>query len=114
AGAGALISSAQELRAFTADAEEAAKKLREHRAAAHAEPRPSAAGATGDKKSDDAEAEDKAGQPQVTILTEPYYGYPAKTRLFCVDVTPAPGVATFHLDFVAVNGKLRLLTVVPQ
>lgn len=109
----ALIKSAQELKTFTADVEEAAKKLREHRAA-HAEIRARGAGAEGDKKSEDAAAEDTAARPEVSILGEPYYGFPAKTRLICVDVTPAGGTATFHLDFVPVNGRLRLLTIVPR
>lgn len=108
-----LIRNVRELAAFTADAEEALKKLREHRAA-HAETGAREAGAKGGRKSEGAEAEDTAGPPEVTILGDSYYGFPAKTRLICVDVTPAGGVATFHLDFVAVNGKLRLLTVTPQ
>ena len=106
-----LIRSARELKAFADDASEAAKLLREHRAA-HAETGTRAAGAKGEGKSED--SEDAAGRPAVTILGDSYYGFPAKTRLVCVDVTPAGGVATFHLDFVPVNGKLRLLTVTPQ
>ena len=108
----ALIGSAQELRSFAADAEEAVKRLREHRAS-HAKTGARAAGAKGGKEAED--AEDTAGQPKATILGEPFYGYPAKTRLVCVDVTPAgAAAASFHLDFVPVNGRLRLLTVIPQ
>lgn len=113
AGSDALIKSARELKAFTADADEAARRLREHRAA-HAEPGARAAGARGGEKSGEAGGEDTAGPPKVTILGKSFYGYPAKTRLVCVDVTPAGGGASFHLDFVPVNGKLRLLTVIPQ
>lgn len=113
-GSDALIRDAQELRAFAADAEEALKKLREHRAA-QAEAGARAAGAEGGEKAEGAEpAEDTAGPPEVTILGESYYGFPAKTRLVCVEVTLAGGVAAFHLDFVPVNGKLRLLSVNPQ
>lgn len=109
----ALIGDVRELRAFTADAEEALKKLREHRAA-HAGAGVREAGAEGGRKSDGAAAEDTAGPPEATFLAEPYYGFPAKTRLICLEVTPAGGDASLHLDFVAVNGSLRLLTVVPQ
>lgn len=111
ADSAAFISSAQGLNALTADAEEAAKKLREHRAT-HAEPRAREAGGKGDDES--GEAEDAASQPGVSTLAEPYYGYPAKTRLFCVNVIPAGGGASFHLDFVSVDGRLRLLTVTPR
>ena len=107
----ALIRSAQELKAFADDAGEAAKRLREHRSA-HSGTGAREAGAKGGKQAEG--AEDTAGPPEVTILGETYYGFPAKTRLICVDVTPAGGGASFHLDFVPVNGRLRLLTLIPK
>jgi hypothetical protein len=141
AGAGALLGDAAELRAFAEAAEAIAKALREHRAALPASRAAEAkeggeTKAGGQKAGDPAAAQkaggaaasrvaapdapaeptedDTAGPPKLLILGETFFGYPPKTRLVCVDVSPAGAGVSVHLDFVRVNGRLRLLTLSPQ
>jgi hypothetical protein len=55
---------------------------------------------------DNREDDDCEGMcPRVYILREEFFGYPAGTRLVCVNVL------MFHMDLVRVGGRLRILNV---
>jgi hypothetical protein len=60
-----------------------------------------------DEDSSEAEHDDPL-MPRSYILSEEFYGYPAGTRLICVDLTP------FHMDLVRVGDHFKVLSIYIQ
>jgi hypothetical protein len=102
-----LIKHTEQLREFTADANEIVRKLQDHLATLPPKQREEA---TDTDSTDD----ESIGTPRVTILEKKYSGYPPGTRLICIKVTPISDGLTFHLCLIRVDdGRLRILAVSP-
>lgn len=104
------IATIEQLRALTATLEQSVAILRDH-----LKTLPLALPASEINRGQQSDADSSAAEssdplmPRVHILGENFYGYPAGTRVICVNVLP------FHIDLVRANDKrLKVLSVYLQ
>jgi hypothetical protein len=101
------IHSVELLRSFTSTLEQAIVLARKHLAASPLK-LSSVAQHKGASEDESWRAERETFKPRAWTLNREFYGYPAGTRVICVNVL------VYHMDLVRVDGKLKVLALYPD